>query len=137
MSHVPFKPHFIAGLGDLVSGLSLAPNQTGHMADFGGTSNDPFFIVHHTMVDCILLEWLILHPDAEYPTAQDIRTGHGSDDYPVPFFPRYTNAELFGLSNKFGYSCRLAEIPEAAGGAMGMKISSLLMLFASVTLSWW
>ena len=28
--------------------------------------NDPAFIIHHTMVDCIFNEWLKCHPDVTF-----------------------------------------------------------------------
>ena len=123
-----FQPHFITGVGDLESGLSLPANKTGNLNDFGGPSNDPFFIVHHTMVDCILLEWLAAHPGAEYPVAPEIRYGHRRDDYSNSFFPLYTNGELFGPTEKFGYSCRLADIPAAPDAAMTFASSPTLLL---------
>lgn len=105
------------------------------MFDFGGPSNDPFFIVHHTMVDCILLEWLADHPGTEYPDAPEIRYGHRRDDYSNAFFPLYTNGELFGPSEKFGYSCRLADIPTPVtppDAAMTLASSPTLLLAASI-----
>ena len=40
---------------------------TGHMLDPVASPNDPFFIIHHTMIDCVFDEWLQRHPDQEYP----------------------------------------------------------------------
>jgi len=56
----------------------------------GSLPNDPLFILHYTVVDCMLDEWLEQHPDAQYPS--DIlktvsTTGLRPDDYMVPFFP--------------------------------------------------
>ena len=92
---------------------SLPLEMTGQMGDIGASPNDPFFILHHTMVDCMLDEWLELHPDAEYPN--DIpravsTTGHQPDDFMVPFFPLYTNADMFKQSHNFGYFCDLPNI---------------------------
>ncbi|XP_065896090.1 tyrosinase-like [Dysidea avara] len=75
--------------------------------------NDPLFILHHAMVDCMFDKWLELHPDAEYPNDIPMTvttTGHQPDDFMVPFFPLSTNADMFTRSSNFGYSCDLPNI---------------------------
>ena len=59
--------HIILGIGDFEVVSDLPNNMTGVMADVGASPNDPVFLDHHTMVDCILEEWLQEHPDASYP----------------------------------------------------------------------
>ena len=83
------------------------------MDDVTSSTNDPLFILHHTMVDCMLDEWLELHPDAEYPNDIPITvpsTGHQPDDFLVPFFPLTTNTDVFTRSHNFGYFCDLPNI---------------------------
>ena len=48
--------HIIVGIGDFMS--DLVKNESGVMADVAASPNDPIFINHHTMIDCILEEWL-------------------------------------------------------------------------------
>ena len=75
--------------------------------------NDPFFIVHHTMIDCIFDEWLKHHPDEEYPDVPltPSTRGHLLHSYIVPFFPLYTNADMFKpAAGNFGYFCNLSNI---------------------------
>ena len=62
------------------------------------------------MVDCIFEEWLRRHPDAEYPDASDVPQGHLRDGYMVPFFPLYTNNDMFKRAENFGYSCSLPDL---------------------------
>lgn len=116
--------HIIPGEGDLST--DLPDNMKGTIEDVAASPNDPLFIVHHTMVDCVLEEWLRLHSDAEYPTDPIIRDGHRRDDYVRGFFPLYTNGELFKGTEEFGYSCTLPNItlnttttdaPDSAPGA--------------------
>ena len=57
--------HIILGIGDFAT--NSTSNMTGVMGDVSASPNDPIFINHHTMVDCILEEWLQSHPDRVYP----------------------------------------------------------------------
>ena len=54
------------------------------MADIAASPDDPMFINHHTMVDCILEEWLQGHPGANYPTEQIEK--HQKNGYIIPFY---------------------------------------------------
>ena len=64
------------------------------------------------MVDCVFEEWLKRHPDGEYPNAPDVPQGHLRDGYMVPFFPLYTNNEMFKTAENFGYSCSLSDLQD-------------------------
>ena len=79
------------------------------MAKVPASANDPIFINHHTMVDCILEEWLQRNNRiATYPDPTDrsiINMGHRRDDYIVPFIPLYTHEMMFKTADNFGYSC--------------------------------
>ena len=54
--HTYTQVHIIVGIGDFMS--DLVKNESGVMADVAASPNDPIFINHHTMIDCILEEWL-------------------------------------------------------------------------------
>ena len=85
------------------------------MLDPVASPNDPFFIIHHTMIDCLFDEWLQRHPDQEYPDVPLTFStqGHQANSYMVPFFPLYTNADMFKpAASNFGYSCNLPDINE-------------------------
>ena len=80
------------------------------MSDIQGSPNDPLFIFHHLMMDCILQEWMKRHPDVEYPVHPMIRDGHRKDDYMRSFFPLITNGEVFASAEDFGYYCQLPNL---------------------------
>ena len=75
------------------------------MWDVAASPNDPIFINHHAMIDCIFEVWMKQHPDANYPKDDQINNGHKADDYIVPFLPLYTHEEMFKNPQNFGYSC--------------------------------
>ena len=52
--------HVILGSGDITTFLPF--NRTGVMGDVASSPNDPIFLNHHAMVDCILEEWLQQNP---------------------------------------------------------------------------
>ena len=122
--------HFIAGVGDLNSLLLVPLIQQGHIEDVAASPNDPLFIVHHLMIDCVLEEYLRKYPDTEYPTDPLVRDGHRADDYSRGFFPLYTNKELFVAGENFGYSCILAEIPDSDAAAANFVLSPALLLLS-------
>ena len=72
-------------------------------------ANDPVFINHHTMIDCLFEQWLSSHPNRQYPaTLQAQFAGHAGGDCMVPFIPVYNHSEVFHKrANDFGYSCDL------------------------------
>ena len=90
---------------------------TGQIFDRGGSPNDPVFIVHHTMIDCMFDEWMQRYPDQRYPDDVPLTIstqGHQAHSYMVPFFPVYTNADMFKLAaSNFGYYCNLTNLTTA------------------------
>ena len=80
------------------------------MADVAASANDPIFLNHHAMVDCIFETWLRKNPSAQYPQNNEIHQGHRQQDYIVPFFPLYTHQEMFSTADKFGYQCTIKSI---------------------------
>lgn len=81
------------------------------MGDVAASPNDPIFINHHTMIDCILEEWLQRNiDDVEYPSDKRIDIGHRRDDYIVPFIPLYTNNMMYKLADNFGYTCSIPDV---------------------------
>ena len=84
-------------------------NEKGVMADVAASPNDPIFINHHTMIDCIMEEWLKSSmSDKIYPTSSSIHEGHRKNDYIVPFIPLYRHSDIFNTSETFGYKCDLS-----------------------------
>ena len=108
----------------------------GQIFDRGGSPNDPVFITHHTMIDCMFDEWLRRYPDQEYPDVPlTISTqGHQALSHMVPFFPIYTNAEMFRLAaNNFGYYCNLTNLTTGtnvvdSGGSPQVQLTLLTWL---------
>ena len=97
----------------------LRNDMKGVMADVAASPNDPLFINHHTMVDCILEGWLQRNPNAQYPQADDIPRGHQKDDYIVPFFPLFKHSDMFKTADNFGYSCDLFSPVSPSGPTRG------------------
>lgn len=123
------------GLGDLQNVASF--NRMGVMGNVGASANDPIFLVHHTFVDCLFEEWLKINyaSASNYPTAGSIPQGHGLDDYMVPFFPLYTNRDMFKPSENFGYVCSpLPSISPSSGTST--KPTSLWWLLILVCFFW-
>ena len=123
------QAHILLGIGSLdPEAQSVVP---GAMADVAASPNDHIFLSHHSMIDCILENWLIRYPDEEYPVSTDIRKGHGRDDYIVPFFPLYTHNDMFKEAGDFGYKCDLPDGPPPAR-AWGTSNKSFLLLVAAL-----
>ena len=111
-THLTLQIHLILGIGGFNN--NFEPYEKGVMGDVAASANDPIFINHHTMVDCILEEWLQAQQNnrnVDYPANQTIRKGHRRNDYIVPFIPLYTHNMMFKRADSFGYSCN---IPDAA-----------------------
>ena len=98
--------HYLPGDG----GATFNPEFQGALNDVAASPNDPLFILHHMMMDCILVEWLKRHPSTKYPVHPDIRDGHRKDDYIRSYFPLITNGEAFPDTQDFGYYCKLPNI---------------------------
>ena len=77
------------------------------MADVAASANDPIFLNHHAMVDCIFETWLQKNPNVNYPTADEIPKGHQKQDYIVPFFPLYRHEDMLLTADNFGYHCEI------------------------------
>ena len=76
------------------------------MAHAAASPNDPIFISHHAMIDCIFEEWLKRNHDATYPDGVTTH-GHRGNDFIVPFFPLFRHSDMFKVAEHFGYSCDL------------------------------
>ena len=101
--------------------------------------NDPLFINHHTMIDCLFEQWLTSHPNRQYPaTLQAQFAGHAGGDCIVPFIPLFNNSEVFSMSaSDFGFSC--ADLRSFNSGArlvnsLALLISMIVVYFAAITL---
>ena len=108
---VYMQAHTILGVGDFAANTPV--EMAGQLADPVASPNDPAFIIHHTMTDCIFDEWLKSHPDEEYPDVPLTFStrGHQAHSYIIPFFPLYTNADMFKpAANNFGYFCNLPNV---------------------------
>jgi hypothetical protein len=133
--------HLILGIGYFESGID--PNHEGVMGDVAASPNDPVFINHHTMIDCILEGWLLNHDNAMYPNPEGdnvtlIHKGHRRDDYIVPFFPLKKHRDVFMTADNFGYFCDIdfteppnTENTENPGNRGGPPRSAAIPLFNS------
>ena len=108
----------------------LEPHQLGVMADVPAAANDPIFINHHAMIDCIFEEWLQRNPNGLYSDDDSIASGHRKGDYIVPFFPLYQHQAMFATANNFGYQCRLPGISLAHT----QEITILIPILGIITL---
>ena len=85
----------------------------GTIGDIPIAANDPVFINHHTMIDCLFEQWLTKHSKASrenmYPALLDAKfAGHAANDCIVPFIPVYNHIEVFSKNaDDYGYSCDL------------------------------
>jgi hypothetical protein len=122
------------GLGYFGSDVQNNKTMRGVMADVAASANDPIFLNHHAMVDCIFEEWLQKNPNAQYPISNDIQNGHQYDDYIVPFFPLYTHGDMFSTAEKFGYRCRLQSgksgLPTRVIIAISVVVPALIIICA-------
>ena len=99
--------HIILGLGDLQEAKELSFNEVGVMSCVAASPNDPAFVNHHAMVDCILEKWLQKHKGATYPTSNGIRSGHNASNYIVPLMPLHMHQDMFKTADNFGYTCSI------------------------------
>lgn len=109
------------------------------MANVAASPNDPIFINHHTMIDCILERWLQGHPGADYPSNIPSKLkGHQKNGYIVPFYPLFKHNDMFKTANNFGYSCNLPNItvsgntPTSGGGGLFVALLILAIIVMSL-----
>lgn len=74
------------------------------MAHVAASPNDPIFINHHTMIDCVFDRWFEKENPGSYPT-DATKDGHNIDDYIVPFIPLFKHSDMFKKGSNFGYKC--------------------------------
>jgi hypothetical protein len=125
--------HFVAGTGDFKIFSYIDPRLAGSVLDVASSPNDPLFILHHTAVDCVFEEWLKRHPDGEYPDSPDVPQGHLRDGYMVPFYPLFTNNDMFKPAENFGYSCSLSDL-ESKANALSPVTWYTVIITAAVSL---
>ena len=103
------------------------------MADVAASANDPIFLNHHAMVDCIFEEWLKINDNAEYPDPVP-NPGHRKNDYIVPFFPLYKHEDMFKRAENFGYQCSITGLnPMNSGNGNKRHILPVLVVMAIMT----
>ena len=119
--------HIILGIGDLRSGPNLPFDKTGVMAHVAASPNDPVFINHHGMIDCILEEWLLKNKNKPYPESDEIREGHRADDYIVPFISPQMQKDMFKTADNFGYSCSYIDDDDKSGSVSVHAYVSLMI----------
>ncbi len=132
-----FQVHIIVGLGnDLPPPDTLTPNLQGVMGDVAASPNDPVFINHHVMIDCIFEMWLQKNRGATYPNnGPNAPRGHQSGSYLVPFFPLFKHEDMMMTGDNFGYSCNLPDTPGSTppnSGNMATATSKHFNLIMSV-----
>ena len=96
------------------------------MGDVAASSNDPIFLNHHAMVDCIFETWLQKNPDAQYPISSEIPKEHRYNDYIVPFLPLYKHSDMFSTTDKFGYQCTIKPIVPGKSKELRTVIAEVL-----------
>ena len=106
--YIPSQIHFLVGKGSADESYPL--ELRGAIDDIAGSPNDPLFILHHLMMDCLLQEWMKRHRKSEFPVHPLIRDGHRRDDFIRGFFPLYTNGEVLTRAEEFGYYCSLPNV---------------------------
>ena len=106
------------------------------MSDIAASPNDPVFINHHTMIDCLFDQWLELYPDSPYVGPKEDRrfAGHGQDDCIVPFYPPKTHRQMYKIGSDFGYEC---DLPKFVATASSNSIVPLVGVLALSLLLYW
>jgi len=119
--------HIILGIGHFKTNLPF--RKKGVMADVAASPNDPIFINHHTMVDCILEAWLQQDEGrSSYPESDQIHVGHRANDYIVPFMPLYTHDQMFKTADNFGYVCTLDRRKSRSSAAVQVYDYTVLLV---------
>ena len=123
--------HTLLGLGNITAEPSFT--EQGVIGDGSSSPNDPIFINHHAMVDCMLEEWIDRYQAGkdDYPTSQRVKYGHRARDYTVPFIPLYQQRDMLVSADNFGYSC---SIPESSVTSLHASLVLLaITLFVSLS----
>ena len=98
-------------MGDFKTGPKIPFDRSGVMAFVASSPNDPVFINHHILVDCILEQWIQRHKDSlSFPESKEIREGHRATDYIVSFIQLFMQRDMLKTADNFGYSCALPKI---------------------------
>ena len=104
----------------------------GTFEDVAASPNEPMFILHHLMIDCMFEEWMQLHPDGEYPSSSPQNPGHERDDFMVPFLPLYRQGDMFRSGSAFGISCNLPNLAIPSHASTLSHNMWLLMFLVSI-----
>ena len=122
--------HTLLGLGSINSHIPF--DKEGVIGDGAASPNDPVFLNHHTMVDCMLEEWIQRNKDdLDYPMTDRIRFGHRAEDYVVPLIPLFKQKDMLVTADNLGYSCNIPDSSVLIHACVTLIISAL----AIVTLS--
>ena len=80
----------ILGIGSFTTSEMKENDWKGTMSDVAASPNDPVFINHHTMIDCLFEQWLQKYPNKAYYVGplehEEIFAGHSLKDCIVPSF---------------------------------------------------
>ena len=103
--------HIILEISYFGSAADNNHSKSGVMGDVAASANDPIFLNHHAMVDCIFETWLQKNPHAQYPISSEIPKGHWYNDYIVSFWPLYKHSDnMFFTADKFRYQCAIKPV---------------------------
>jgi tyrosinase len=105
----------------------------GLLSNVRRSANDPLFFLHHCMVDLIFERWLRAHPEAlvqGFIPVSGAPNGHNRDDCLGQFFPCITNAQLFKLSDEFGYVFDFKDALNDSPPRVAVVSTTLLVLTA-------
>ena len=117
----------------MASRFLLADNEKGTFEDVAASPNDPIFILHHIMIDCMFEEWMERHPEEGYPSSPLQNQGHKIDDYLVPMYPLYTHRDMFVPGSNFGFSCQLSNVTTAGATQLSHLKWYLILLLSVLT----
>ena len=121
--------------------MKTPANPEGTMIHIAASHNDPVFINHHTMIDCIFDQWLELYPDSPYvgPKGERRFAGHGLDDCVVPFYPPKTHRQMYKIGLDLGFECDLPKFvvptPSSISSTTVPQIMILVLSLVSTSLA--
>ena len=121
--------------------MNTPASPEGTMAHIASSHNDPAFINHHSMIDCIFDQWLEMYPDSPYvgPVGERRYAGHSQDDCIVPFYPPKTHRQVYKIGLDLGFECDLpkfvARTPTDSGSITVPFISVLALSLVLCLLS--